>query len=142
MFHIRKQKKEKNPDEVEEKPVIYYGVKYVGGHILYPEWFDANIVLWNHQLEVKDDYQKDAIMVFCYEKIKSVTNMDEAKISAARVIAFGVIGALWKKNHLYTVLEGYDEMEGMDVAIVLDFHGKITDAQRDIYARMMAARKS
>ncbi len=63
MFHIRKQKKEKNPDEFKEKPVVYYGVKYVGGRILYPEWFDANIVLWSHQLEVRDDYQKDAIIL-------------------------------------------------------------------------------
>lgn len=132
----------KGEEDEGEKPRVYYGVKYVGGHVLYPEWFDAFIVLWNHQLEVKDDYHDEAIMVFPYEKMKSIANMDEAKISAGRVIALGIIGALWKKNHIYTVLEGYEEMEGMDVTIVLDFHNKITDAQRDIYDRMESAKRS
>ena len=70
----------------------------------------------------------------------NIENMDEQKLSALRVIGFGVIGALWKKKHRYTVLQYKDGTENR--AIVLDFHNDIDLVQPLIYGRMLNFRKS
>ncbi|MFI5423498.1 MAG: hypothetical protein WB587_11495 [Nitrososphaeraceae archaeon] len=46
----------------------------------------------------------------------NIQNMDEKKISALRVVGLGlvfvplaIVGAVWKKKHIYTVIQYNDE---------------------------------
>ena len=73
-----------------------------------------------------------------YSSMTNIENMDEQKISALRVIGFGIIGALWKKKHSYTVIQYRDGSD--DVTIVLDFRDNIDSAQPLIYGRMLSFR--
>ncbi|MGC1133444.1 MAG: hypothetical protein WA941_11510 [Nitrososphaeraceae archaeon] len=72
----RKKVKDKQKQR-KEKPVVYWDVDYVGGHIIYPEGFNASIVLWNHQMKIKHDTFDDADMVIRYEKIKNIRNVSQ-----------------------------------------------------------------
>ena len=65
--------------------------------------------------------------------------MDEQKISALRVIGFGIIGALWKKQLRYTVIQYKDETSEKN--IVLDFGKYIEEAQPLIYQKMIDSKK-
>lgn len=38
-----------------------------------------------------------------YSTIKEIKNIDESQISLLRVVAFGIIGALWKKKREVSV---------------------------------------
>ena len=60
-------------------------------------------------------------------------------MSADRVIMLGVIGALWKKKHIYTVIHYKDELDQQK--IILDFEDYVEYAQGLIYRKMLEARK-
>jgi hypothetical protein len=69
----------------------------------------------------------------------SIENMDEKKISADRVVMLGVVGALWKKTHIYTIIRYKDELD--EHKIILDFGDNVEYAQGLIYKKMLEARK-
>lgn len=71
--------------------------------------------------------------------------MDEQKISALRVVGLGlvflplaIVGAMWKKKHLYTVIQYKDELDNQ--TIVVDFEEYIDEAQPLIYHKMLKYR--
>jgi len=79
--------------------------------------------------------------------MQNIENTIEKKISALRVIVLGlilvpltIVGALWKKNHIYTIIRfrGYFD----DKMIVLDFDENIDSAQSVIYRRMLEFRNT
>lgn len=70
----------------------------------------------------------------------NVENMSEDQLKGARVVALGIIGALWKKKYLYTVIQYKDEL-GSERAIVIDFHGNIEKVQQLIYQEMLESRR-
>jgi len=57
--------------------------------------------------------------------------MDEQKIAADRVIMSGILGALWKERHIYTVIRYKEELDGQ--TIVLDFEYNVGELQPYIY---------
>lgn len=72
--------------------------------------------------------------------------MDEKKISALRVVGLGlifiplaIVGAVWKKKHIYTVIR-YNDTVGQQT-IVLDFDRFIDKLQPFIYRKMLEFRK-
>jgi hypothetical protein len=72
--------------------------------------------------------------------------MDEKKISALRVVGLGlifvplaIVGAIWKKNHIYTVLQYKDEIG--EQTIILDFGKFIEKLQPFIYRKMLEFRR-
>jgi hypothetical protein len=65
--------------------------------------------------------------------------MDEKKIAAERVVLLGIVGALWKKRHIYTVIHYNDEIG--QKTIVLDFDRFIENLQPFIYKKMLEYRK-
>ena len=65
--------------------------------------------------------------------------MDEKKISKTRIVLVGVIGLVWKKKHIYTVIEYHDGYENQTV--VLDFYDAVENIQPLIYNRMVEAKK-
>ena len=74
--------------------------------------------------------------------MQNIENTNEKKISALRVIVLGlifvplaIVGALWKKNHIYTIIRFRDYFD--DQMIILDFDQNIDSAQSVIYKRML-----
>ena len=68
-----------------------------------------------------------------------IENFDEKKFAAERAIMLGVIGALWKKKHIYTVIHYKDELDQQKV--ILDFEDYVEYAQAFIYKKMLEERK-
>lgn len=53
----------------------------------------------------------------------NIENPDQDKVSAFRVVMLGIIGALWKKRHVYTIIQYKDEIG--EKTVVFDFGNKI-----------------
>jgi hypothetical protein len=86
-------------------------------------------------------------LVVPYRHMQNIENTNERRISALRVIVLGlifvplaIVGALWKKNHIYTVIRFRDYFD--DQMIILDFDEDIDSAQSVIYRRMLEFRAS
>ena len=80
-----------------------------------------------------------------YANMIDIVNMDEQKISALRVVGLGlvivplaIIGAMWKKKQIYTVIQYRDEMDKQ--TIVLDFGKHIQELQPFIYRKRLEHR--
>ena len=113
-----------------------YHIMYRGGHKAYPSptatrmhFYEDRIVIDNPKL------------VIPYRSMKDIENIQEKRISALRVIVLGLIflplaiaGALWKKNHIYTVIRFRDEDDQM---IVVDFEQNVDSGQSIIYKKML-----
>jgi len=132
--------KDKNKDVTEEKEKPLYGdwVGYMGGHKAHPAPGNVQIFFYNDRMELGQKQEKP-VLIIPYSSIINIENMDDKKISADRVIMLGIIGALWKKRHIYTVIQYKDKIE--DQKIVLDFEEYVDSAQQFIYNKMIEARK-
>jgi hypothetical protein len=54
-------------------------------------------------------------------------------------LALGVLGLLWKKKFIYTIITYFDGND--DQTIVLDFSNNLEYAQNFIYTKMLESRK-
>lgn len=124
-----------------ENPDYYY-IKYLGGHKAFPTPTDTKMHFYPDRVEI--DNPK---LVVSYRHIQNIENTNEKKISALRVIVLGlifvplaIVGALWKKNHIYTIIRFRDYFD--DQMIVLDFDENIDSAQSVIYKRMLEFRNT
>lgn len=124
-----------------DNPNFYY-IRYLGGHKAYPTPTDTKIHFYYDRVEI--DNPK---LIVPYRHIQNIENTSEKKISALRVIILGlifiplaIVGALWKKNHIYTIIRFRDNFD--DQMIVLDFDQNIDSAQSVIYKRMLEFRNS
>jgi hypothetical protein len=77
--------------------------------------------------------------------MKNIENMTERRISILRVVALGlifvplaIVGALWKKNLIYTVIRFKDDFD--DQMIIVDFDQNLDSAQSVIYNSMLEFR--
>gem|GEM_PF-1424973 len=119
-----------------------YDLKYRGGHVEYPKPSNCKFYLYENRVEIENPD-----LVIPYNAITGIENMDEKKISAKRVVALGavfvplaIVGAMWKTNHIYTVIQFRDQ-DG-DKAIVLDFGDKVTDIQGWLYRTMLSCSRT
>jgi hypothetical protein len=124
-----------------DNPNFYY-IGYLGGHKAFPTPTDTKMHFYYDRVEI--DNPK---LVVPYRHMKNIENTNEKKISALRVIVLGlifvplaIVGALWKKNHIYTIIRFRDYFD--DQPIVLDFDQNIDSAQSVIYKRMLEFRDS
>lgn len=148
-MNFRKSSKEITTATVEqsgERP-IHFGAEYMGGHKMYPKKTDCDVRMFNRGLEIEFGSilrHKNKIVIY-YDRISNVSNVDEKRITKARVIGLGltIVGLipalLWKKKFLYTVIEFKDEME-INHAVVIDFHRKAEQAQQVLYQGMVDAK--
>ena len=117
-------------------------VKYLGGHKAFPTHTNTKMYFYYDRVEI--DNPK---LVIPYRHMQNIENINERRISALRVIVLGlifvplaIVGALWKKNHIYTIIRFRDYFD--DQMVVLDFDQNINSAQSVIYRRMLEFRKS
>ncbi|MGA8842556.1 MAG: hypothetical protein WB511_03160 [Nitrososphaeraceae archaeon] len=94
------------------------------------------------RIEIKTDRFEAKIP---YEHMGSIKNIDVKKMSALRVIGLGfvasplaIVGAMWKKKKIYTVIEYNDDTLGQ--TLVFDFGKHLESKQRDIYIKVVAAK--
>jgi hypothetical protein len=109
----------------------YYG-EYLGGHSMYANKRSVVLSIYPREVAV------DALgMHIPYSAIKEVKNVNESNMKALRVIAFGVVGALWKKKETYLCLVYNDGIQDQNPVFKLD---NLDRAQREIYQRVVQAR--
>lgn len=115
---------------------------YLGGHKAIPiqKPMDIKILVFPDRLELTN-----VQLTIPYSSMRNIENMDKEQISTLRVVAIGVIfwplllvGRLWKKEKLYTVLEFDDGNDNQ--TIILDFGDHIEEMQPLIYRKMIKAR--
>lgn len=112
----------------------YCEIQYIGGHKAYPSSTNTKMYIYNDHIEIENPP-----LTIPYSEMTNIENADKEKISLLRVVMFGVIGVLWKKNHIFTVIQYRDEMD--DHTIVVDFDEYIDEAQPLIYRKMLEWRK-
>jgi hypothetical protein len=112
---------------------------YVGGHKAFPKKSHTKVGIYSDRLELTNPS-----ILIPYSSIKNIENMDDKKISKLRVVVLGlvflplaIVGALWKKKMLYTVIQYNDETD--EQTIILDFGKKIEEIQPLVYQKMLSA---
>ena len=118
----------------------FYNIKYMGGHKAYPSHSGTRMYFYEERIEV--DSPK---LVILYRSMKNIENITERRISILRVVVLGlifvplaIVGALWKKNHIYTIIRFNDNSD--DQMIIVDFEQNLDSAQSVIYNRMLEFR--
>jgi hypothetical protein len=125
----------KKQGDQQDKPEFKFEAKYIGGHKMYPKPTDTRVLLFNDRIEV----EKLNHLKVAYKSITNIENADESKISAMRVALLGIVGALWKKKHTYTVVQ-YKDVLGEQQTMVFDFEKDIDKVQPIIYQKMLESR--
>jgi hypothetical protein len=112
----------------------------MGGHKAYPSHSGTRMYFYEERIEV--DSPK---LVIPYRSMKNIENITERRISILRVVVLGlifvplaIVGALWKKNHIYTIIRFNDNSD--DQMIIVDFEQNLDSAQSVIYNRMLEFR--
>lgn len=123
----------------EEKPRKFEG-EYIGGHPAYTEKKKTDVLVYHDRVEI----EKLGIII-PIKDIKHIVNEDEEKVRKRRIVVLGLIflplailGAVWKKKFVYTVIEYKDTIEEHE--IIIDFGKHIKEAQPYIYEQIMKAR--
>jgi hypothetical protein len=121
--------------EEQDRPEFKFEAKYIGGHKMYPKPTDTKVLLFSDRVEV----EKLNHLKVAYKSMTNIENADESKISAMRVALLGIVGALWKKKHTYTIIQ-YKDVLGEQQTIVFDFEKDIDRVQPLIYQKMLETR--
>lgn len=104
-----------------------YVAKYVGGHKMFPKSRDVEVTLLSDKIKITG-----VNFEIPYSTITNVENVDEKKIELKRIVLLGIAGALWKKKHLYTVIDYTDTLEQQQ-SVLFDFEKNIEEVQQLIY---------
>jgi hypothetical protein len=118
-----------------------YSGKYIGGHVEYPTSKDCKVFVYNDRIELHfwDGYVWKPTIIVRYQSMTNIESTNEDKISAFRVAMLGIVGGLWKKKHVYTVIQ-YNDQVG-EKTIILDLGKQIDEVQPLIYHNMLEFRK-
>ena len=127
-------------DKIEKEQMRKFEGEYIGGHPTYTEKKKTNVFVYHDRVEI----EKLGIVI-PIKDIRHITNEDEEKIRKRRVVVLGLIflplailGAVWKKKFVYTVIEYKDVLEEHE--IIIDFGKHMKQAQPYIYEQVMKSR--
>jgi hypothetical protein len=144
----------KSHKDINPKPPLWTVIKYLGGHQGHPVAKSTNAVMEIHEnsLEIHN-YKKNLIISIPYNQIQKVDNMSTKKVSVKRPIILGligllgfgvgsivgiIIGLLWKKKHIYTIIEFNDGR--FTYSPLFDFSKNMEKCQPIIFQKMLTAR--
>jgi hypothetical protein len=117
-----------------DQPEKQYKVEYLGGHKAHPMETKTYVFIYPDSIEI------GALGIWIpYKSILNIENTEEKKVSASRAVMMGAGALLWKKKHVYTVIEYHDGYENQKV--IIDFDKDVETAQPLIYNRMVEAKK-
>ena len=139
---------------INPKQPLWTEIKYLGGHQGHPVVKSTNVVMEIHEnsLEIHN-YKKNLIISIPYEQIQKVDNMSTKKVSVKRPIILGligllgfgvgsivgvIIGVLWKKKHIYTIIEFNDGR--FTYSPLFDFSKNMEKCQPIIFQKMLMAK--
>lgn len=106
-----------------------YDATYLGGLSMYADKRNVKLSVCPNEVVI------DALELHIpYSIIKEVKNVNESQIKALRVIALGVVGALWKKKENFLCLVYNDGIQDQNPVFRVD---KLDMAQRDIYQHVV-----
>lgn len=127
---------EKAQPEVETKmdAAQEFAGEYLGGHPAFPKKSRVHL-----SLEEQDLVISEMEVSIPYRNIKRIESMTKEKITAARVLFLGIVGALWKKEQLYMVLTYKDGASRSNISMIFKLD-EIEKAQPSIYQRMIDAK--
>lgn len=111
-----------------KKEKTEFKAEYLGGHAAFPKKRGVKVKLSQARLEIPE-----LRLSVPYGNIKKIENTTREKMSAGRVILLGVIGALWKKEQVLTVLTIQDGATPQDLVFKFD---DVEEAQVAIYNRI------
>jgi hypothetical protein len=122
--------------ELEKKGLVYY-TKYLGGLKRFPKEQHAKIIIYPDRVELQPMNVR-----IPYTHLKNIESIHGGKkIDSDRVFATGVIGLLWQKNRLNTILEYTDDL-GESQTLVLDLLENVKYIQPRIYDHMINSKLS
>lgn len=124
------------------EPKAKFDSKYLGGHKMHPKPTETNVFVFSDRIELENPRLRIA-----FNSMSNIENADEKKVSALRVVGLGlvflplaIVGAVWKKKHIYTVIE-YTDALNEEQTLVFDFGGKLEEAQQMMYNEMLAIKQ-
>jgi hypothetical protein len=131
----------KDKDNQEEKPIVFYYAKYIGvlgNNKSRPVDEDSYVYIFNDRIEIKLLKSKggilltskgEAIITIPYRNMTELQHVDAGKkVDADRVLLFGPAGLLWKRHHIVTIIKYTDEVQASQT-IALDFRANTKYAQ-------------
>jgi hypothetical protein len=90
--------------------------RWLGGHKAYPKKRDVKVLVYADRLVI----EKGLDIEIPFESISNIENSDAQRITKTRVLLTGVIvGLLWKKKFLYTVIDYNDGIVDQTMMIEL-----------------------
>jgi hypothetical protein len=107
--------------EETEKPLDHGMVEYIGGHKAYPQSTYSEVYFYEDRIELQAYKLK-----IPFNQIKKVDSTREWK-QHEDVHSLGIMGLLWKRNAVYTVIEYNDGVD--DQTVVIDFRNNANYAQ-------------
>ena len=113
---------------MEEQTNTYYA-EYLGGHSMYADRRNVWLSVGPDEVFI-DELQ----LQIPYSIIKEVKNVRQSQVKAFRVAAFGIAGALWKKQETYLCIVFNDGIQDQSPVFKVD---KLDKAQRDIYQHVV-----
>jgi hypothetical protein len=106
--------------------------KYAGGDPMFPTEENAVVFMFEDRIQVELFNKSKKIFVIPYKNMTDVKSTDGGdRVDAERFLLLGIGGLLWKKHHLYTILEYTEENESRE--LVIDFMNNTKNAQPIIY---------
>lgn len=111
-----------------KKEKVEFKGEYLGGPPAFPKKRNVKVKLCETCLEVDELHLNVA-----YNAIKKIENTTREKMSAGRVLLLGVVGALWKKEQVLTVLTVQDGAALNNLVFKFE---DVEDAQKAIYNRI------
>jgi hypothetical protein len=116
-----------------EKPLEHGSVEYIGGHEACPQSTYSEIYFYEDRIELQAYKLK-----IPFNQIKNVDSTREWKRHEDWA-ALGIVGLVWKKNAVYTIIEYNDGVD--DQKVIIDFGNNANYAQGLIYKKMVESRK-
>ena len=119
----------------QEQGLLRVNGEYLGGHAAYPSRCPISLTIDKSEVLVHP-----LNMHIPFSAIKEVKNIDESQMSALRVVALGVAGALWKKKERYLCLVYNDELQEENPVFKLGI-SDLEKVQSLVYEQVVKARQ-
>jgi hypothetical protein len=117
-------------DNEEEKPIVFYYAKYIGvlgTNKSLPVDEDSYVYIFEDRIDIELLKSKTRVTI-PYRSMTDLQNVDAGnKVDLDRVIGLGLVGLLWKRHHVVTIIKYTDDE--IPQVIALDFLAGLQYAQ-------------
>ena len=117
-------------------------IGYLGTNKLIPTEQEIYLHVYEEGILIQFRKIKRTQIEIPYTSVTEVLNVDGGnKTELDRVLAFGILGGMWKKQHILTIIKYKDKsFPDKEQVIVFDFEKGLQKVQPLIYEKMQKAR--